>query len=152
MTDNSCQTVLRGWIERTGAAQRKIRVYARRRKNTGEKRAECSTHGVNAERIERIIIAEPGFKLCACKERNYPGSNPDDHRAARRYVSAGWCDHNETGHGTRAKAEHTRFTAQRILEHGPRKRGDRRRKCGSRERVCRDSIRREGAACIEAIP
>src|SRR5262249_18092855 len=85
---DSCQTILRSWIDRAGGAQQKIRIYARRRKDAGEKRAECSTYSVNSERIERIVVAEPGFEFCACKKRNHSSRNPDHNCAARPDVSA----------------------------------------------------------------
>src|SRR5204863_5558822 len=83
VTNNSCQAVLRGWIERAGGAKRKIRIYARRRKDTGQKRAECSTHSVDSKRIKSIVIAEPGFEFCAGKKRDNSSRNPNHHRAAR---------------------------------------------------------------------
>ena len=36
---------------------------------------------MNAERIERIVIAKPGFEFCACKKRDNSSSNPDHYRA-----------------------------------------------------------------------
>src|SRR4029077_2863136 len=123
-----------------------------RRKDTGEKRAERSTHSVNAKRIKRIVIAKPGLEFCACKKRKNSSRNPDHYRAARSDISTSRCNHDQPGHGTRAKPEHARFTAQRILEHGPCERGNRRCKCGGRKRVCRDSIRRKRATRVKAVP
>src|SRR5436305_8005334 len=128
-------------MKRGGGASRKIRIRARRRKDTGEKRAECSTDGMNAECIKRVVIAKPGFEFRACKKRDDASSNPNHDRAARPDISATGRNDDQPRHGTRAKAEHTRFTAQRVLEHGPCERCNRGGKCSSRERVCRDSIR-----------
>src|SRR4029079_10957309 len=55
VTNYSRQAVLRGWIERAGSIQRKIWIYACRRKDAGKKRTECSTHCMNAKRIKRVV-------------------------------------------------------------------------------------------------
>src|SRR5205814_9149384 len=107
---------------------------------------------MDPEGIERIVIAKPGFEFCACKKWDNPSGNPDHYRAARPDVSASRCNHDQPGYNTGTEAEHARFAAQRIPEHGPCERGDRCRKCGGRERVCCDSIRRKRATRVKTIP
>src|SRR6266481_5450188 len=121
VTDNSGKTVLGRRIERSGNGYRKIWIHSRSRQQSRQKCAERPAYCVDPERIERIVIAEPRFQFRAGKKRDNSRSDPDNHCTTRTDVSTGRRDYDQSGDRTGAKPEHTRFAAQRVLEHRPGK-------------------------------
>ena len=64
--------------------QVEVRVDRGGGENAGQEGAERAADGVNAEGVERIVVAELGFELGAGEEGDDSGKDADDYRAGRR--------------------------------------------------------------------
>src|SRR5437667_3683053 len=69
------------FIADIGEVTRGIRVNIRVRKHAREERADGSADGVDAERVERVVVAEPGLDLVAEEPGDQASGDADDHGA-----------------------------------------------------------------------
>src|SRR5215470_627232 len=104
---------------------------------------------MNTKSVQCIVVTQPRFQLRAGEEWDASRCNSDYYRASRSNISARRSNYHESAHSTGTKSQDTRFTAQRVLEHGPRKRSDRSGKRRTHERVRSDSIGRQRASRVE---
>ena len=120
--------------------------------NSREQRAQCAADGVNAEGVQRVIVAQPGLELPAREEGNDAGHHADDHRPVCIHEAASGSDDHQTRDDAGAETEHARLALDQPFRHGPDKT---RRGCGERgggEGIGGHAVRRQRAAGIEAIP
>ena len=113
------------WIDhlvRIAVEQALGRVAAdcRPREHAGQQCADDAAHGVNAERIERVVVAERLLHGRGREEAADAGRCPDPQRPDWVDEARSRGDGHESGHGARDDAEHARLLVHEPFGEHPR--------------------------------
>src|SRR5215469_18016975 len=76
--------------------------------HSGEDCSNGAARPVNSEGVERVVVAEQGFKLCNHPVAEDTGNEPNSQSRARADESGSGGDGDEPGHGSGDRAERTR--------------------------------------------
>ncbi|OQB96371.1 MAG: hypothetical protein BWX86_00802 [Verrucomicrobia bacterium ADurb.Bin122] len=117
-----------------------------------EDRAERTADRVDAEGIERIVIAEFPFEHIAREEGRGAGGESDADGAAGGDEATGRGDRREAGDGAGAEAEHAGLAVAQVFEGRPHEAASGGGERGGDEGVDGHTVGGDGAAGIEAVP
>ena len=90
-----------------------------RGEHAGQDGPERSADAVDAERVERIVVAERRLELAAGKAADQAGDEAHDQRGHRINKAGGRRDAHQPGDQRRSGAEHGRLAAREPLVAGP---------------------------------
>jgi len=115
-------------------------------------RAPAAADAVDAEDVERIVVAHRGLQEGYGGIADARGPEADQHRAAGSHESAGRRDGDEACHGAGRCAEHGRVAAVGPFDSDPGHYRHGRGRVGGEEGKARGAIGRQRAAGVEAEP
>ena len=123
-----------------------------RGEDAGQERAERAADGVDAEGVERVVVAERVLELGAGEERNDTRQHADDHGAGGRTKPAPGV--MTTSPPTMPEQKPSTVGLLRVIHSaaGPGQAGDRGGKRGAGEGVGGNAVGCRGAARVEAVP
>ena len=107
---------------------------------------------MDAEDIERVVVAEARFEFCDRKVTGHAGDEADANRAAHGNEPGSGGDGGETGDHARGRAEHTGFPFSQPLYEGPAQPASGPGKVGGGKGAGGQGAAIERAAGIEAEP
>src|SRR5208282_6698469 len=87
--------------------------------NPGEQGAGRAADAMDAEHVERIVVAASAFEPGATPEADHAGEKADDDAMPRQHKSRSGRDGAEPGHGAGDHAEHRGLAAGRPFERHP---------------------------------
>src|SRR5947209_4485775 len=73
------QSVANHWSQSVLPCRSPGEIWVRRYrcKDACQKRTECSADGMDTERVQGVVVAEPALQFCAGEERHNSSRNPD---------------------------------------------------------------------------
>ena len=107
---------------------------------------------MNAEGVQRVVIAEPAFDLVAEEPRNGAGGDADPDCARGQHITASRGDDHQARHGAGTETQHAGLAFDNPIPHRPDEGADGRGNRRGGEGVGRDHVSRDGAAGVESIP
>ena len=114
--------------------------------DAGQDGAQRAADGVDAEGVERVVVAEHLLERGAEEERDDAGEHADDHRAVGGHEAAGRRDDDEAGHGAGAEAEDGGLAVEDLFQQRPDEAGDGGGERGGHEGVGGDAVGGDSAS------
>src|SRR6478735_7923262 len=108
--------------------------------HAGQDRTQGAADGVNAECVERVVIAELGFEMHHEDVGNDGGENTNDHRTGGIHETASRSDDNQAGDNTGAHAKDGGVSLEDFFNDGPDETGGGGGKRSGHEGVGGDSV------------
>ena len=122
------------------------------REHAGQERADHAANAVDAEAVERVVIAEHVFEAGRAPVAADAAGDADRHRADRTNEARGRGDGDEAGDGARGDADDGRLAAMRPFDKHPGQGRDRGRNLGDGHRHAGLHARADRRAGVEAEP